>query len=134
LLAIAHLKRRKKLRLPAIRRRLARMSPAEIALLAGRSAPTQQGPLPAGGNAPQGTSGGVAAASASGFGPRGGPYRPDLARPLERWERVAICPGVDLLVRVDVDTEARRVATEIETLYAIPPAVDRASVPDNTKR
>jgi len=34
------------------------------------------------------------------------------------WESVAICPGVFLVVLTDADTEARRVAREIEATYA----------------
>lgn len=46
-----------------------------------------------------------------------GPYRPALARPSERWEHVAICPGVVLLVRSEADAEAWRVAGEITALF-----------------
>lgn len=48
-----------------------------------------------------------------------GPYRGARTGLHERWERVAICPGVELHVRVDADPEALRVAREIEAGYAI---------------
>jgi hypothetical protein len=51
--------------------------------------------------------------------PRLGPYRAARTGQHDRWERVAICPGVELHVRVDADAEALRVAREIEAAYAI---------------
>jgi hypothetical protein len=51
--------------------------------------------------------------------PRLGPYRAARTGLHDRWERVPICPGVELHVRVDADAEALRVAREIEAAYAI---------------
>jgi DNA-binding transcriptional MerR regulator len=46
-----------------------------------------------------------------------GAYRWHSARKRRHWESVAICPGVFLVVLADADTEARRVAREIESRY-----------------
>jgi hypothetical protein len=46
-------------------------------------------------------------------------YRPAVARAREHWEHILICPGVELRVRADADTEAQRVAREIEGAYAM---------------
>lgn len=46
-----------------------------------------------------------------------GAYRWHSARKRRHWESVAICPGVFLVVLGDADTEARRVAREIEATY-----------------
>jgi hypothetical protein len=46
-----------------------------------------------------------------------GAYRWHSARKRRQWESVAICPGVFLVVLGDADTEARRVAREIEATY-----------------
>jgi hypothetical protein len=46
-----------------------------------------------------------------------GAYRWHSARTRRHWESVAICPGVFLVVLGDADTEARRVAREIEATY-----------------
>jgi hypothetical protein len=46
-----------------------------------------------------------------------GAYRWHSARKRRQWESVAICPGVFLVVLGDADTEARRVAREIESAY-----------------
>ncbi len=46
-----------------------------------------------------------------------GAYRWHSARKRRHWESVAICPGVFLVVLADADTEARRVAREIEARY-----------------
>lgn len=46
-----------------------------------------------------------------------GAYRWHAARKRRHWESVAICPGVFLVVLADADTEARRVAREIEATY-----------------
>jgi hypothetical protein len=52
--------------------------------------------------------------------PEVGPYRPEIARERALWEHVALCPGVALLVRMDADTEARRLVAEIEARYVKP--------------
>jgi hypothetical protein len=39
------------------------------------------------------------------------------ARKHELWEHVPLCPGVELRIRLDADTEARRVAREIEETF-----------------
>lgn len=44
-----------------------------------------------------------------------GPYRKELAS--ERWEHVALCPGVVLMVKGEADAEAWRVAREIAALF-----------------
>jgi hypothetical protein len=44
-----------------------------------------------------------------------GPYRKELAS--ERWEHVAICPGVVLMVKGEADAEAWRVAREIVAVF-----------------
>jgi DNA-binding transcriptional MerR regulator len=44
-------------------------------------------------------------------------YRETHARARELWEHIALCPGVELRVRFDADTEARRVASEIEAAW-----------------
>ncbi|APR76358.1 Transcriptional regulator, MerR family protein [Minicystis rosea] len=46
-----------------------------------------------------------------------GPYRAALVRPSDRWEHIAICPGVVLMVRGDADAEAWRVAGEIVATF-----------------
>lgn len=47
-----------------------------------------------------------------------GAYRWHSARERRSWESIAVCPGVFLVVLADADTEARRVAREIEARYA----------------
>jgi DNA-binding transcriptional MerR regulator len=47
-----------------------------------------------------------------------GAYRWHSARERRQWESIAICPGVFVVVLADADTEARRVAREIEARYA----------------
>jgi hypothetical protein len=49
-----------------------------------------------------------------------GAYRGHAARQRRQWESIAICPGVFVVVLTDADTEARRVAREIEAQYAAP--------------
>jgi DNA-binding transcriptional MerR regulator len=44
-------------------------------------------------------------------------YRATIASAREIWEHIALCPGVELRVKMDADTEARRVAQEIETAW-----------------
>ena len=46
-----------------------------------------------------------------------GAYRGHSARTRRSWESIAVCPGVFLVVLADADTEARRVAREIEAAY-----------------
>ena len=46
-----------------------------------------------------------------------GAYRPEVARGRVVWEEIELCPGVSLRVRMDADTEARRVVGEIEAKY-----------------
>jgi hypothetical protein len=46
-----------------------------------------------------------------------GAYRGHAARKRRQWESIAICPGVFVVVLADADTEARRVAREIEAAY-----------------
>jgi hypothetical protein len=50
-----------------------------------------------------------------------GAYRAHAARGRALWESIAICPGVFVIVRSDADTEARRVAEEIQRAYAAQP-------------
>jgi hypothetical protein len=64
-------------------------------------------------------SAGRPAPAATSTTPRVGPYRIARIARREGWERGAICPGVELHVRVDADAEALRVAREIEAAYAI---------------
>jgi Ca-activated chloride channel family protein len=45
-------------------------------------------------------------------------YRAENARAREVWEHIPICPGVELRVRVDADSEAKRVARAIEDAFA----------------
>ncbi|MGD0526496.1 MAG: MerR family transcriptional regulator [Polyangiaceae bacterium] len=47
-----------------------------------------------------------------------GAYPGHAARARRQWESIAICPGVFVVVLADADTEARRVAREIEAQYA----------------
>lgn len=101
--AIAWLQKEEHLRLPDIRRRLSRMSVADLE----RLLPPAPDPPPA--------------ASAPARGPTDGlPWRAEAARPRESWTRVVLCPGVELHVRADADTEAERVAREIVLRYAVP--------------
>jgi DNA-binding transcriptional MerR regulator len=50
-----------------------------------------------------------------------GPYRAAIAYPSERWEHIAICPGVVLLVKAEADAEALRVGREIVALFGTGP-------------
>ncbi len=90
--------------LHAIAARLVGISEAELLALAGlaptRSTPTST-PTPTSTSIPEALS----------------PYRPDDARARQLWELIEICPGVSLCVRADADTEARRVAREIERVH-----------------
>lgn len=101
LLAAQRLQRERHLRLADIRRIFASSSPEERLKLAGLTA----APLAAAANAPAATP-----------GERLGPYRAAAAGPA-LCEHVALCPGVELVVRADADPEALRVAREIEAAY-----------------
>jgi DNA-binding transcriptional MerR regulator len=103
-LAARRLKREKHLRLGAIARLLAQTPPADLPRLAG-VAPAAP-PAPA------------AQAPALAAGAPLGPYRPAAGRAL--CEHIALCPGVELVVRADADPEALRVVREIEAAYRRP--------------
>jgi len=92
--------RNQKLRLNAIAARLAKVTPDELLRLAGMEPPAP--PAPKARELPEGFL---------------GPYRPAFTQPTERWERISICPGVDLMVRSEADAEAWRVASEIARLF-----------------
>ena len=51
-----------------------------------------------------------------------GAYRAEIARGQEKWERLLLCPGVELHVRSEADAEAWRVAREIAAVYGKPPS------------
>lgn len=108
-LAIKHL-RETGMKLSAIKARLAKSSREEIEQLAG-VAPK---PTPAPEHAPGAPPGPEPAPA-----PALGPWRAEAAFPRELWERIVLCPGVVLSVRADADSEARRVAREIESTYAL---------------
>ena len=96
------------LRLAEIRRIFASSSPAELLRLAGLEPAAPAAPaVPA-----------VDLASAAPGG-RLGPYRPAAAGRAS-CEHLAICPGVELVVRADADPEALRVAREILATYVQP--------------
>jgi DNA-binding transcriptional MerR regulator len=104
--AIARLRKGGK-RLDVVRRELGKMTAEEIARLAAQDAPAGAPPPPV---VPRP----LARTLPAGFL---GPYRPALARPSERWERVELCPGVELIVRGEADGEAWRVAQEIVAMF-----------------
>jgi DNA-binding transcriptional MerR regulator len=108
--AIARL-RKERLRLDAIRKRLAAASPEELLRLSGLDEAKAQ------------------AESARRALPEGflGPYRPALAQASERWDRIPICPGVELFVRAEADAEALRVAHEIVATYGAPAGASGAT-------
>lgn len=103
--AVRHF-RAQRLTVAQIRDRLARLSPAELARLGappsppGASPPATLGP---------GTSRTTPAAGAA-----------DAARSwcAERWERVALLPGLELHVRADAGPLIRRLAEEIQSRYS----------------
>lgn len=98
LLAIKTL-RRQKLSIAQVKRRLSKAPMEELERLAGAERkPAAAPPKPAG--LPQG---------------HVGPYRAQRAK--SSWDRILICPGVELFVLSDADAEARRVAAEIEKHY-----------------
>ena len=98
--------RAKGLQADGIRARLRGATEEQIRVLGGGK-PAVAPPI-ATSAAPQGSEG---AASASGA------YRPEVARGRVVWEEIELCPGVSLRVRMDADTEARRVVGEIEAKY-----------------
>lgn len=101
--AITRLRREQRMKLRAIGAFFAGATPAQIVAAAGLEVPAAVAPVaPIEAVAP----------------PRRGPYRAERAIARERWERVAICPGVELHVRADADDEAVRVAREIAETYA----------------
>jgi len=107
--------RKKNLNLDAITKQLATVSADELLLIAGYAPPA---PPPA---APP------AEAAAPPPLPAGfvGPYRAGATYPSERWEHLAICPGVVLLVKSEADAEAWRVGREIVALFGTVGLVER---------
>ncbi|MFT3773157.1 MAG: MerR family transcriptional regulator [Minicystis sp.] len=98
----------------AIRKKLASMPHEELLALAGMDAskPPAFGSTMA--QAKREPPAGAARPLPEGFV---GPYRATLATPSERWEHVAICPGVVLMVRGEADAESWRVAREIVATF-----------------
>jgi DNA-binding transcriptional MerR regulator len=104
LLAIAELRKRG-MNLSQVRQELANASTDDIIGIAGYVLdPAKPAPVPA----PTTTAAPAAAV---------GMYRAHAARSRRTWESLALCPGVFLIVLAEADSEARRVAREIETTY-----------------
>jgi DNA-binding transcriptional MerR regulator len=98
--AIQRLQAEEGLRLDAIRQRLAKLSPAELTALAP--------PEPAAGPPEPGAGGGAQAAPA-------GPLV--AAGAADRWDRIALLPGLELHVRSDATPLVLRLAAEIQAKY-----------------
>lgn len=94
--------------LTAIAAHFAKLTEPELLALAGLAPPTPPTPAPAPAPTPAPAPAPEALA----------PYRASHARARQLWELIEICPGVTLCVRADADTEARRVAREIERTHA----------------
>jgi DNA-binding transcriptional MerR regulator len=92
-------------------------TPDELLDLAGYETPPP--PAPTAPAAPPAPAPAASTALPPGFA---GPYRSGVAYPSERWEHLAICPGVVLLVKTEADAEAARVAREIVALFGRPDA------------
>jgi DNA-binding transcriptional MerR regulator len=104
--AVRHF-RAQRLTVAQIRARLASLSPAELARLGAPPSPSGASPPATSGTA---TSKTQPAPSSSG----------DAARswPAERWERLALLPGLELHVRADAGPLVRRLAEEIQSRYS----------------
>jgi DNA-binding transcriptional MerR regulator len=99
--------RKKNLRIDAIRKQIDAASPDELLRIAGYAMPPPAAAPPPAGPAPS-------TVLPAGFV---GPYRAGTTYPSERWEHLAICPGVMLLVKSEADAEAWRVGREIVALF-----------------
>ncbi|MGK3991341.1 MerR family transcriptional regulator [Sorangium sp. So ce136] len=143
--AIARLRAEKGLRLVDIQRRLAKLSPAALADLAGPlppevatspAAPAHRAgrarkplPPPVGANARDPLPTPVGASARDPLPLPGASARDALPLPggLERWERLALLPGLELHLRSDATAVVRRIAAEIHARYgALPPDAEPA--------
>ncbi|WP_437758097.1 helix-turn-helix domain-containing protein [Sorangium sp. So ce1389] len=132
--AIARLRAEKGLRLADIQRRLAKLSPAALADLAGPLPPevatSPAAPAPRAGRARKPLPPPVGASARDPLPtPVGASARDPLPLPggLERWDRVALLPGLELHLRSDATAVVRRIAAEIHARYgALPPDAEPA--------
>jgi len=85
--AIAHMRKRERLRLPAVKRRLSTMTLEQIEQLVTPPAPGPAAPVD------------------------------PLANKGARWDRIELLPGLELCVRTDATTLVRRLASEILAGY-----------------